>query len=99
MLDPQPVSIWHEHGTWDGERASIVFLTQGSPCEVLDRAETEETDRQVTVTLYQGRDPDGDPDEPCDGPAHLVTVVLPAFGSGPPSEARPLVNGADPAAP
>ena len=55
----------------------------GAPCELLDRIdieESEDADGRWRVTLHQGRDPDIDPAEPCDGPSRPVTAVLPAFG-------------------
>ena len=84
MVDVEPVRWWYNYGQgWDWGRGAdenmmvVTFASQGPPCQVLDRAEIDETDTQVTITLYQGRDPDIDPDEPCDGPTHVVGVDLP----------------------
>jgi hypothetical protein len=71
------VRIWLEYGSWDGELMYVTFLSRGEPCEVLDRVEIDETETRVTVTLYQGRDPDIDPAAPCDGPLRPLGVVLP----------------------
>lgn len=77
MLDVEPVQIWYETGSVDARAQLETFASQGPPCEVLDRVEVDETDTQVTITLYQGRDPDSDPDQPCDGPTHVVGVHVP----------------------
>jgi hypothetical protein len=81
MLDVEPVQVWYEYGAaWDDPRTiAVTFASQGPPCEVLDRVEVDETDTRVTITLYHGRDPEADPDEPCDGPpdrAFEVAVPL-----------------------
>jgi hypothetical protein len=59
----------------------VTFASQGPPCEVLDRVEVDETDTQVTITLYQGRDPDIDADQPCDGPTTLPVSTCPSHGT------------------
>jgi len=94
MLDVEPVRVWYEYGSWDGDRTYITFPSQGAPCEVLDRIEIDETESRITVTLYQGRDPDLDPDEPCDGPSQALGVVLPPFERDHGLEEGILVNGA-----
>jgi hypothetical protein len=68
MLDVEPVRIWLAYGTVDERTMLLTFASQGPPCEVLDHVEVDETDTRLTITLYHGRDPDADPDEPCDGP-------------------------------
>jgi hypothetical protein len=95
MVDVEPVRIWLEYGSWDGDLMYITFLSQGAPCEVLDRIEIDETETRVTVTLYQGRDPDIDPDEPCDGPWQALGVVLPPLQRDYGPEEGAFVNGAN----
>lgn len=98
MTDVEPVRIWLEKGSWDGDLSYVMFLSQGAPCEVLDHIDIEErkdVDNRWLVTLYQGRDPDIDPAAPCDGPWRAFTVVLPAFEGAPDGDVRELVNGAD----
>jgi hypothetical protein len=94
MVDVEPVRIWLEYGSWDGELMYVTFLSQGEPCEVLDRIEIDETETRVTVTLYQGRDPDIDPDEPCDGPLRALGVVLPPLQRDYGPEEGSFLNGA-----
>jgi len=84
MLDVEPVRWWYDYQQgWDWGRGAddhtmlVTFPSQGAPCQVLDRIEIDETDTQVTITLYQGRDPDIDPDQPCDGPTHVAGVDVP----------------------
>jgi hypothetical protein len=75
MLDVEPVRIWYEYGSVDDHTMLVTFGSQGPPCEVLDHVEVDETDTRLTITLYHGRDPDADPDEPCDGPPDRVFDV------------------------
>jgi hypothetical protein len=75
MLDVEPVRIWYEYGSVDDHTMLLTFASQGPPCEVLDHVEVDETDTRLTITLYHGRDPDADPDEPCDGPPDRVFDV------------------------
>jgi hypothetical protein len=96
MLDVEPVEIWLEYGSWEGDLMYITFPSQGEPCEALDRIEIEETETRVTVTLYQGRDPAIAPDEPCDGPSRAHGVVLPALERDYGPEEGAFINGANP---
>jgi hypothetical protein len=96
MLDAEPVEIWLEYGSWEGDLMYITFPSQGEPCEVLDRIEIDEAETRVTVTLYQGRDPDIAPDEPCDGPSRSHLVVLPPLERDYGPEEGAFVNGANP---
>jgi hypothetical protein len=93
MIDVEPVRIWYEFGSWDGDDSYVVFPSQGPPCEVLDRVEIDEAETHVTITLYQGREPDIDPDEPCDGPTRAVGVVLTLSRDYGPEEGS-VINGA-----
>lgn len=78
MLDVEPVRIWFEYGRVDDHTMLLTFASQGPPCEVLDRIEVDETDTRLTITLYQGRDPEADPSEPCDGrPDRVFDVEVP----------------------
>jgi hypothetical protein len=97
MVDPQPVEIWTEWGSYEGDLKYINFLSRGAPCEVLDSIDIEEDEAtgRVTVTLYQGRDPDLDPDAPCDGPLEAFRVVLPPLTVETSPEEGMFVNGAD----
>jgi hypothetical protein len=94
MIDVEPVRIWYEYGSWDGELMYVTFRSQGAPCEVLDRIEIDEGETRVTVTLYQGRDPDLDRAEPCDGPWKALRVVLPPLERDYGPEEGAFVNGA-----
>jgi hypothetical protein len=95
MVDVEPVRIWLEYGSWEGDLKYVNFLSKGEPCEVLDHIEIDETETRVTVTLYQGRDPDIDPDEPCDGPWRALGVVLPPLQGEYGPEEGSFVNGAN----
>jgi hypothetical protein len=77
MLDVQPVRWWYDYGRDDVHDMLVTFASQGPPCEVLDRVEVDESGTHAIVTLHQGRDPDADPDDPCDGPTHVVAVEVP----------------------
>lgn len=78
MVNVEPVPWWYTYGSGDQPHTMLVtFASQGPPCQVLDRVEVDETSAGVTVTLYQGRHPDSDPDEPCDGPTQVVGVQIP----------------------
>jgi hypothetical protein len=94
MVDVEPVRIWLEYGSWDGDLMYVTFLSKGEPCEVLDHIEIEESETRVTVTLFQGRDPALDPDEPCDGPWRALGVVLPPLERDHGPEEGSFVNGA-----
>jgi hypothetical protein len=76
MLDVRPVRWWYDYGRDDMHDMLVTFASQGPPCEVLDRVEVDETGPRAIVTLYQGRDPAADPDEPCDGPTQVVGVEV-----------------------
>lgn len=93
MLDVEPVRIWYEHGRVDDRTLAVTFASQGPPCEVLDRVEVDETDTRITVTLYHGRDPDLDPDEPCDGPPDRVFDVAVPLSREFIFEVDVLING------
>ena len=86
MLDVHPVTIWYQHASVDDRTLLVTFASQGPPCEVLDRVDVDETETRVTITLYQGRDPDSDAGHPCDGPTRVVGVDVPlsrAYGPAP----------------
>jgi hypothetical protein len=95
MLDVEPVRIWYEYGRGDDPRTMLVtFASQGPPCEVLDSFEVDEAGTRVTITLYHGRDPDADPDHPCDGPPDLVyQVAVPLEGDHDFPDGTTLING------
>lgn len=95
MLDVEPVRIWYEYGRGDDSRTMLVtFASQGPPCEVLDSFEVEEVGSRVTITLYHGRDPDADPDQPCDGPPdRTFQVAVPLEGDYDFPDGARLVNG------
>jgi hypothetical protein len=68
--------------------------SRASPCEVLDGFEVEEVGSRVTITLYHGRDPDTDPDQPCDGPPdRAFQVAVPLAGDYDFPDGARLVNG------
>jgi hypothetical protein len=95
MLDVEPVRIWLEYGGGDDPDAMLVtFASQGPPCEVLDSFEVVEVGTTVTITLYHGRDPDADPDLPCDGPPdRAFRVSVPLEGAYDFPDDATLVNG------
>jgi hypothetical protein len=95
MLDVEPVRIWLEYGGGDDPDAMLVtFASQGPPCEVLDSFEVDEAGTTVTITLYHGRDPDADPDLPCDGPPdRAFRVSVPLEGDYDFPDHATLVNG------
>jgi hypothetical protein len=93
MVDVEPVRWWYDYGRWDDDHTLLVtFASQGPPCEVLDRIEVDDTGSTATITLYQGRDPDIDPDEPCDGPTRTVGVEVPVSRSYGPAGVSPYVR-------
>lgn len=99
MTDPEPAKIWLEYGSWEGDLSYVMFPGQGEPCEVpghIDIEQSEVAEDRSVVTLYQGRDPDIDPSEPCDGPTRAFTVVLPVFEPTHDADVARLVNGVDP---
>jgi hypothetical protein len=84
MLDVEPVRWWYDFQQgWDWGRGAddhtmlVTFASQGPPCQVLDRVEVDETETRVIITLFQGRETDIDPDEPCDSRTHVVGVDVP----------------------
>ena len=91
MLDVEPVRWWYDYGRDDAHAMLVTFASQGPPCEVLDRAEVDETDMGVTITLYQGRDPDAAADEPCDGPTRIVGVDVPRSRDLGPADVSPYI--------
>jgi hypothetical protein len=78
MLDGAPVRWWYDYGRDLAHPMLVTFASQGAPCEVLDRVEIDETATPPIITLYQGRDPDADPDAPCEGPTQVVGVEVPS---------------------
>jgi hypothetical protein len=93
MIDVEAVTWW-EHGALDDHTMLITYASQGPPCEVLDRVEVDQADERLTITLYQGRDPDADPDQPCDGPALVFDVEVPLSVPREPSGDIPVIDGA-----
>jgi hypothetical protein len=93
MIDVQPVSWW-EYGALDDHTMLVTYASQGPPCEMLDRVEVDQTDIRLTITLYQGRDPDADPDGPCAGPTRIFDVEVPLSGPHEPSGDIPVIDGA-----
>jgi hypothetical protein len=93
MLDVEPVRIWYEYGTVDDRTMLLTFASQGPPCEVLDRVEVDELDTRLTITLYHGRDPAVDHDEPCDGPPDRVFDVEVPLARPFEFEVDVLING------
>ena len=93
MLDVEPVQIWYEYGRLDDRTMLVTFASQGPPCEVLDHIEVDETYTRLTITLYHGRDPDLDPNEPCDGPPDRVFDVAVPFSR---DFIGVLINGGSP---
>jgi hypothetical protein len=94
MLDVEPVRWWYDYGRDLVHPMLVTFASQGPPCEVLDRVEVDETATPPIITLYQGRDPDADPDDPCDGPTQVVGVEVPwTQGFGPADEPVHILAG------
>jgi hypothetical protein len=95
MLEVEPVRIWYEYARGDDPRTILVtFASQGPPCEVLDSFEVHETGTRVTITLYHGRDPHADPNDPCDGPPDQVSrVAVPLEGDYDFPDRATLING------
>jgi hypothetical protein len=93
MLDVEPVRIWFEYGRVDEHTMLLTFPSQGPPCEVLDRIEVDETDTRLTITLYQGRDPESDPNEACDGRLDRVFDVEVPLSRPFELEVDVLING------
>lgn len=43
-----------------GEQVTLVYWSGVEPCNVLDHVDVEETADSVTITLYEGHDPDAE---------------------------------------
>lgn len=73
-----------------GDRVTLLYWSGVEPCNVLDRVEVEETAESVTITLYEGHDPEAQ-DVACIELAveKQTTVVLEAPVAG-----RKLIDGA-----
>jgi hypothetical protein len=78
QLDVEPVP-WDMVEWYGSSSLRLQFRSQGAPCQVLDRVETEETPERVTLTLFQGRDPSLAADDPrCeDAPLRTLGVEVP----------------------
>jgi hypothetical protein len=91
MLDTEPVRWWYDYGRDDEHDMLVTFASQGPPCEVLDRVEVDQTDTYAIITLYQGRDPDADPNDPCDGPTQVAGVDVPLTRDYGPAGVSPYI--------
>lgn len=74
----------------DGRHLRIVYWSGVEPCNVLDHVEIEYTPEEITVTLYEGSDPE-QPDAVCIEVA-LRKVVRVALEE--PIDGRKIVDGA-----
>jgi hypothetical protein len=57
MHDIQTVPFARVKSENDSNTLIVIFWSGVEPCNVLDRVEIEETARDVTITLYEGSDP------------------------------------------
>ena len=57
MQDDQEVPFARAKGKKDSTTLTVIFWSGVEPCNVLDRVEVEETPKDVTITLYEGSDP------------------------------------------
>jgi hypothetical protein len=78
MVNVEPVAWERVAGGEAGRTLQVIWQSGPEPCFVLDRVEVVQAPQAVTVTLFEGRDPEWPARAPC--PAILVekstTVVL-----------------------
>jgi hypothetical protein len=90
MTDVEPVAWDHAHAGEDGRSIHVTWQSGPPPCFVLDHVELTQSAEVVTVTLFEGRDPQRPKRAVC--PAILVkkttTVMLDA-----PLGGREIVDG------
>lgn len=53
-LDPRKVPWEEAEPTGDGRTIRVVWSSGVEPCATLDRVDVSETDKKVTITLYEG---------------------------------------------
>lgn len=58
MAGVHPIGFERARPLGDGSTLRVIFWGGVEPCSVLDSVEVEETDERVTITLYEGYDPD-----------------------------------------
>ncbi len=90
MADVRPVPWESAHPTPDRRHLRIVFWSGVEPCNVLDHVEIEYAPDEITVTLFEGSDPE-QPDVACIEVA-LRKVVRVALDE--PIDGRPITDGA-----
>jgi hypothetical protein len=57
MDDDKKVPFQRAVGKKDSKALTVIFWSGVEPCNVLDRVEVEETEKDVMITLYEGADP------------------------------------------
>ena len=57
MVDVQVVPFQRAKGEKDSKTLTVIFWSGVEPCNVLDRVDVDETEKEVTITLYEGSDP------------------------------------------
>lgn len=90
MQDPQPVAWQRAEVGQDDRTLTLHFVSGVEPCYVLDRVEVDYGPDAVTVTLYEGHDPDAT-DQTCIEIALYKSV---AVSIDEPLDGRKLVDGA-----
>lgn len=91
VADAEPV-VWERYEVGEDGRTLHVFWGSGpEPCFVLDRVELVQTAEAVTVTVYEGRDPEVPAGTPC--LTILVTKTTTVVLDAPLGE-RKVIDGA-----
>lgn len=57
MADVAPRPFDSATASDDGRTVTLLYWSGVEPCAVLDRVELQESDEQVTITLFEGHDP------------------------------------------
>ena len=91
MAGVRPIGFNRAQPLGDGSTLRVIFWSGVEPCSVLDHVEVQETARNVTITLYEGSDPEAG-DVACIEIAmkKAVDVTLQA-----PLEKRAVIDGAE----
>lgn len=90
MADVRPVGWEKARQTPDGRKLRITYWSGVEPCNVLDRVEVTYEPKEITVTLFEGHDPNAE-DVACIEIA-LKKVVMVALEQ--PVDGRRIVDGA-----
>lgn len=91
MADVRPIAWERARQTPDGRHLRIVYWSGVEPCNVLDHVEVDYGSEAITLTLYEGSDPQ-QPDAVCIEVALRKVVRVPLEE---PVDGRQIVDGAE----